>query len=141
VQPSGRLVEGSGLELAPGVVLGQRDIRELQLAKGAIAAGIRLLLRQWGTRLEEVERIHLAGAFGNYINRSSAHRIGLLPLGRERVRPAGNSALLGARMALLREPGVDLGFEALRAQVLHVELNDDPGFMDTYVTEMAFPRG
>lgn len=139
VEPSGRLPNGQAIRLEPPVELGQRDIRELQLAKGAITTGIRLLARQSGITLTDLTAVHLAGAFGNYINRASARRIGLLPFPPDRVRPAGNTALLGAKMALFRDPQTDLSFRDLRAKVRHVALSEDPAFLDTYTEEMRFP--
>ncbi len=124
------------LPLVDGVALVQQDVRELQLAKGAIAAGIELLLRQKGWTAERIHVLQLAGAFGNYINRSAAHRIGLLPLPAERVHPAGNTALLGARLALFDD---DLEYAGLRARCTHVALKADPAFEDTYVGHMAYP--
>ena len=78
IKPSGRLAQGNSLVLSPPVTLSQADIRELQLAKGAIAAGVRMLVKTWGATPVDVERVYLAGAFGNYINRASARRIGLI---------------------------------------------------------------
>lgn len=140
VSRSGRLERGEPLRLVPPVEVSQCDVRELQLAKGAIAAGLRLLATRWGTTLETIEAVHLAGAFGNYINLGSARRIGLLPFPAERIRPAGNAALLGAKLALFR-PLADVGaeFAAIRSRVEHIALNDEPAFMDTYVAEMGFP--
>ncbi|MBL9134755.1 MAG: DUF4445 domain-containing protein [Verrucomicrobiales bacterium] len=140
IQPNGRLFQGMPLRLDSMVELSQCDIRELQLAKGAIAAGIRILADRWGTRVEWLTPVCLAGAFGNYINRVSAQAIGLLPFPSERVTPAGNTALLGAKMALLRVWGPDLDFKELRDKVEHVSVNHDPLFIDHYVAEMGFPR-
>ena len=139
ILPSGRLALAGDLPLVPPVVLTAGDIRELQLAKAAIAAGIRLLLRQWGATKADLSLLHLAGAFGNYINRSSARRIGLLDFPLERVRPAGNTALLGAKLALFgwrEHPGL---FPELRGLIQHVPLNEDPQFHEIYVDEMPFP--
>ena len=61
------------------VILTQRDIRQIQLAKGAISAGIQLILKEMSIKVEDLDEILLAGAFGNYINPASAQRIGLLP--------------------------------------------------------------
>ena len=92
---NGRLTSADKrLPLAGGVVLAQGDIRELQLAKGAMAAGLRMLAGGG------VEKLCLAGAFGNYIRQASARAIGLLPEDLP-VEPVGNSALRGARMLLL----------------------------------------
>ena len=91
IAPNGRLRNGP-IALAGPVVITQQDIRELQLAKGATAAGVRILLRQWGATAGDVERVWLAGAFGNYLNRASARRIGLLDFPIEKIEPAGNTA-------------------------------------------------
>lgn len=140
VQPNGRLTDGARWDIAPPVALVQQDVRELQLAKGAIAAGLRILVQQWGASLDAVERVSLAGAFGNYINRQSAQRIGLLPArDLETVMPAGNTALLGAKLALFAEKDADLSFAELRRRVTHVPLHEDPVFQETYVEEMGFP--
>lgn len=139
VRPDGKLADERGLPLAPSVSLLQADIRELQLAKGAIAAGIRVLLQQWGATPADVQRVWLAGAFGNYINRASARRIGLIDFPPGKVFPAGNTALLGAKLALFNLPSEAGAYEAIRSRIQHVPLNEDPRFMDIYVDEMGFP--
>jgi uncharacterized 2Fe-2S/4Fe-4S cluster protein (DUF4445 family) len=135
----GRLLcNGEAWQLCPPVVLTQKDIRELQLAKAAIAAGVRIVLRRLGRRPEEVSRLYLAGAFGNYINRTSARRIGLLEFPEERIVPAGNTALLGAKIALfLIEQGTDV-FEQVRRRVEHISLAADPDFQEIFVEQMLF---
>jgi uncharacterized 2Fe-2S/4Fe-4S cluster protein (DUF4445 family) len=150
--PNGRFADGtSEWHLLPPVTLNQTDIRQLQLAKGAITAGIRLLLAQLGAELGDVTTLYLAGAFGNYIKRISARRIGLLPFAPEQVMPVGNSALLGAKLALFlgnnlgSDPhngdGGNARFDEIRTKIHHVSLHADPQFMDTYVAEMSFPAG
>jgi uncharacterized 2Fe-2S/4Fe-4S cluster protein (DUF4445 family) len=113
------------------VRLTQADIRELQLAKAAIAAGAEVLM---GGR--EVSRLYLAGAFGNYVNRASARRIGLLEFPVERIEPAGNTALLGAKMALFED---EEKLERIRLITQHVPLGADPEFQERFVTKIAFP--
>ena len=139
MKPTGRFVNRDALELQPPVQLSQTDIRELQLAKGAIAAGLRILLEQWGASLEDLTRVYLAGAFGNYINIASARRIGLLESPAGRIQPSGNTALLGAKLALfgLATKGGEYG-EILR-KVRHVSLNEDPRFHEVFVDCMTFP--
>ena len=61
------------------IYLTQQDIRELQLAKGAIRSGVDILLRKWGATSKDVDVVYLAGAFGNYVQRESVLRIGMLP--------------------------------------------------------------
>jgi uncharacterized 2Fe-2S/4Fe-4S cluster protein (DUF4445 family) len=137
IAPGGRLAARAAWTLMPPVALTQADIRQLQLAKAAIAAGIRILLRRLGASAGDVSRVYLAGAFGNYINRASARRIGLFEFPLERVSPAGNTALGGARLALF-DPGSG-DYAALRCKIQHVPLAADPEFQKTYVEEMAFP--
>ena len=84
-------------------------------------------------------RVWLAGAFGNYINRASARRIGLIDFPPEKVFPAGNTALLGAKLALFNLPTEGGAYAAIRSRTQHVPLNEDPQFMDIYVEEMSFP--
>lgn len=140
ILPSGRLAGGGGeMPLCLPVKLTQTDVRELQLAKGAISAGIRILLQQWGAEMGDLKALYLAGAFGNYINRTSARRIGLIPFPRELVHPSGNTALLGAKKALFSTDGEDGSYAELRKKIRHVTLSEDPAFQDIYVDEMSFP--
>lgn len=134
IQPNGKLTGPRLLELTPPVGLTQADIREVQLAKGAIAAGARILLKRLGAEPGDVRRLYLAGAFGNYINRESARRIGLIEFPPEVVEPAGNTALLGAKLALFERSDPD--YAAIRVE--HVPLAADPEFQDTYVDSMSF---
>ena len=122
--------------IADPVALTQTDIRELQLAKGAIAAGIRILLRISGLAPDDIARVYLAGAFGNYVNTASARRIGLVSFPPEKIVPSGNTALRGAKRALFDEPSA---YDALAAEVRHIPLDRDPEFQDIYVEEMGFP--
>jgi uncharacterized 2Fe-2S/4Fe-4S cluster protein (DUF4445 family) len=124
------------IELENPVVLTQRDVRELQLAKGAVAAGLAILLRQSG--LEDVSTLHLAGAFGNYVRIATARRIGLLP-STTWVEPAGNAALRGARSLLLQPTRRGPLLDTIISSAEHVELAADPAFQDTFVESMLFP--
>lgn len=137
ILPSGRMTS-PGVTLAGPVVLSPADVRELQLAKGAIAAGFELLAEQWGIRLEDLRAVYLAGAFGNYISRSSARRIGLLKFPLEKIHPVGNSALLGAKMALFDLPQEGGAYESLLQRIRHVPLNEHPQFQDVYAENMGF---
>jgi uncharacterized 2Fe-2S/4Fe-4S cluster protein (DUF4445 family) len=134
IASSGRISNGRKmLPIAGPVVLYQSDVRELQLAKGAIAAGFKLLLKQIGAGVPDLTKIHLAGAFGNCILIDSAMAIGLLNTPKEVIHAAGNTALRGAKMMLL----------AVHAPILpplrHVSLAAEPGFQDEFASCMAFP--
>jgi len=140
VLPSGRIRQGQDrINLCAEVYLRQADIRELQLAKGAIAAGIQILLDRFGVDIREVQRVYLAGAFGNYINPQNARRIGLLDFPAEKIVPVGNSALLGAKMALFNPPDEPPLWEAIQRRVEHLPLASDPAFHDKYADAMFFP--
>ena len=131
---SGRIANGTKLfPVAGPVVLYQSDIRELQLAKAAVAAGFRLLLRSLGASAEDLKRIHLAGAFGNYIQAASAISIGLLEFSPQCIVPSGNTALRGAKMLLLsaNQPALP--------QMEHVALAAEADFQDEFVDCMNFP--
>ena len=137
VEPSGRMTGGrKSIPLAGPVLLTQADIRELQLAKGAVAAGFELLLD--GRRLTP-SRVFLAGAFGNYVRGESARRIGLLPAWVDHPTSAGNTALRGARMLLLAVSRREKILETVLACTEHVELAANPRFQDAFVDCMRFP--
>jgi uncharacterized 2Fe-2S/4Fe-4S cluster protein (DUF4445 family) len=135
IAPNGRLANGPWTVQAP-VALTQEDVRQLQLAKAAVAAGVRVLLGRLGWTPGDISRVHLAGAFGNYVSPGTACRIGLLPFGDGVVSPAGNTALLGAKLALFEDAG---DYTLLRARIEHVPLAQDPAFQEAFVEEIGFP--
>ncbi len=126
--------------LADGVALTQQDIRAVQLAKAAMAAGVAALLHDSGCRESAVESVHVAGGFGSHLNIGSAAAIGLISGGlAERVRVIGNAALDGAAM-LLMDTSLRQTLRILAAQAKHVRLDGNPFFRDRYVEEMLFPE-
>jgi uncharacterized 2Fe-2S/4Fe-4S cluster protein (DUF4445 family) len=140
IEPGGKLVNKLELPLCPRGALSQRDVRELQLAKGAVAAGLRLLLERWSAAPKDLRRIHLAGAFGNYLNSANARRIGLVRSAPDRVLPDGNTALRGAKIALFHLDQIDSEIGRILNQIQHVPLNEADGFLETFVHEMRFPE-
>jgi len=113
-------------------------VRELQLAKGAIRAGIEILLQELGVTADDVRVVYLAGAFGNYISPQSALTIGLMPaFPNARIAPIGNAAGTGARMALLSRAERDQA-SALLAHVEYLELSGRPDFQEHFVDAMLF---
>jgi uncharacterized 2Fe-2S/4Fe-4S cluster protein (DUF4445 family) len=126
-------------DLEQALYLTQRDVRELQFAKAAIATGWSLLLEDAGIGPQDVQQVLLAGSFGSYLSPASAVRIGLVPpLPVMRIVSAGNVAGEGAKMALLsmRERA---GAVALLEEVSYVELSDRGDFNDRFVERLAFP--
>jgi len=122
----------------PAVYLTQKDIREVQLAKAAIRAGIRLLQNRLSIGDADIKKIFLAGAFGNYIRPQSALRIGLLPnVPVERIQSVGNAASLGAEMALLSSRWRKLAAD-IAAKIQYVEIAHDPLFESTFADSMLF---
>lgn len=122
------------------VVLTQRDIRELQFAKAAIAGGIQVLMEELAVGTEDLEEIYLAGSFGTYINPQNARVIGLVPpVPVERIKAVGNAAGEGAKMALLsfRERQVA---RALPAMIEYYELSGRADFSDSFISILKFPE-
>ncbi len=137
---SGKLRSGSQFRLGDtDVVLTQKDIREMQLAKGAISAGIHLLAERLGINLTDIRRVCIAGAFGNYMDPNSACDIGLIPPElRSKVIPVGNAAGEGAKMVLQnRADWARAGRLARKAEFL--ELASLPQFQDEFVDQLEFP--
>ncbi|OLC13100.1 MAG: hypothetical protein AUH29_14480 [Candidatus Rokubacteria bacterium 13_1_40CM_69_27] len=126
---------GAGRE----IVLTQDDVRQVQLAKGAIASGVAMLLHVAGVRGDRLAELMLAGGFGNYISIPSALRIGLIPpLPPDKVRYVGNAASLGAQLALLSE-AERARAEEIAGRIEHVSLAAHPDFEQIFVDSMNFP--
>lgn len=120
------------------VFLTQQDIRQMQLAKGAIRAGIKLLQQRIGLGDDDIKRILLAGAFGNYIRPESALRIGLLPaVGIERIHSIGNAAASGAQMILLNQRHREQAGELAR-KIEYIEIAHEPDFQMVFAESMSF---
>jgi uncharacterized 2Fe-2S/4Fe-4S cluster protein (DUF4445 family) len=126
-------------DVTRSIYLSQRDVRELQFAKAAIATGWNILVDEAGLAPGDIQQVLLAGSFGSYLSPVSAIRLGLVPrLPAARVVSAGNVAGEGAKMALLsvRERA---GALALQEEVRYVELSDRADFNDAFVDQLQFP--
>jgi uncharacterized 2Fe-2S/4Fe-4S cluster protein (DUF4445 family) len=132
IAPSGKLS-------ASDDAVSQEEIRQLQLAKAGVAAGVRVLLARAGLQPPQLEAVILAGAFGNYLVPQDALSIGLLPdVPPERVRFVGNAALEGARL-LLTDAGARRRADAVAARARYIELGGHQGYGDAFVEEIPFP--
>ena len=121
------------------IAITQKDINELRLAKGGSALNQRTLMRRYGVDLAGLDRIYLAGGFGNYVSLESAVAIGALPDVRDKLVKIGNGALTGARQMLLcRRRREDA--ENIAPRIEHVKLSEEEGFLDRYVQELSLRR-
>ena len=133
------LLDAHQTESGEPIVITQQDIRELQLAKGAIATGIAMLMQRMGIEQDDIAEILLAGAFGNYIDIESAARIGLIPdLPHERIRSVGNAAGLGAQLALLSSEAKDEA-DVIARRTEHIAMTNDARFQMMFAEQMRFP--
>lgn len=139
IDESGRMEDGDVYHIGSSkVYLTQKDVREVQLAKAAIRAGIELMCQALGVAVEDIHQVLLAGAFGNYLDPQSACEIGMIPLALlERIHPIGNAAGEGARLAVLREAEFEYG-KKLAAETEFLELASMPEFNDCYVDCLCF---
>jgi uncharacterized 2Fe-2S/4Fe-4S cluster protein (DUF4445 family) len=132
------LAEGDKTESGEPVIITQKDIREIQLAKAAIAAGIRSLIKNLGISFSDIGRVFLAGGFGNYMNKDSAAAIGLIPEAlKNKVEASGNAAGTGALMALLSED-CRRACDEIAKRARYLELSSLPGFQDELVDCIYF---
>ena len=138
-----RLIDVDGMRsflLADGVYLTQRDIRELQFAKGSIATGIKILMDILGVGAGDLDEVLLAGSFGSYLNPESAKVIGLVPpVSVDRIIAVGNSAGEGAKIALLSYRERQVAFE-LPSRIEYIELSGRTDFNDSFVSLLGFPE-
>lgn len=126
------------IHIAPGVYITQEDIRKLQLAKGAIAAGIEVLFKEYGCTPCNIDVLTFAGGFGNYIDKASAAAIGLFPQELlDKAKEVGNAAGNGAVSAALSQDAWERALE-ISGNMRYIELASYPHFNEMYVEHMNF---
>jgi uncharacterized 2Fe-2S/4Fe-4S cluster protein (DUF4445 family) len=120
------------------ITFSRSDANEIQLAKGAIRAGVNILLQHAGVTQDDINEVIIAGAFGTYLNVQSGIDIGMFPrVDRRRYRQVGNAAGVGARMALLSKAQRDRAKELAR-RVEYVELTAEEGFASKFAKALPF---
>jgi uncharacterized 2Fe-2S/4Fe-4S cluster protein (DUF4445 family) len=130
---------GESFKQSP-IYLTQKDIRELQLAKGAVAAGIQILMSEMGAGVADITGIYLAGALGNYINPYSAMRIGMIPMTEAgKIKSLGNAASTGASMVLLSSSSWKR-LSQLAHSIEYVELSQRNDFNQYFIENLDFPQ-
>lgn len=134
------LVEAEETATGQPIALYQSDIRQVQLATAAVRSAVAILLDRVGVRAQDVTRVLVGGAFGNYIRCENAQRMGLLPpdIDPGRIAFVGNSSLAGARLAATSITARKAAAE-LASKTGHLDLSLDPGFQDAYVDALFFP--
>ncbi len=122
------------------IVLTEVDIENVMRAKAALYAGVSLLLREVGLSLDIVERVYIAGGFGNYLDVDKAIMIGMLPdLPREKFSFMGNTSIAGAYLCLMSGK-MRREVEAIAAKMTYIELSVSHGFMDEYMSALFLPH-
>jgi uncharacterized 2Fe-2S/4Fe-4S cluster protein (DUF4445 family) len=120
------------------IFITQKDIRQFQLAKGAMRTGLEILLKRLGIRADELETVYLAGAFGTYLNPADAIFLGLLPtVPLNRIKAVGNTAGTGAVISLLSQTAL-ADLSKVVNGIEHIELAEDPQFTDVFTEAMMF---
>lgn len=138
-----RLIEKEGqtaflLDKDSGIVFTQSDVRELQLAKGAIFAGINILLKEMAIRTSDIGKVYLAGGFGNYMDIASAEALKLIPQGlHKKAVSIGNAAGSGAQMALMSDAFYQ-NLKRAKGNVEYLELSLTPDFQTEYIKALDF---
>lgn len=137
IDETGAFEEGDQFTIGGGVYISQKDVRNYQLAKSAICAGIRILAERAGLNLAE-RTLYIAGGLGFYLDGENARRTGLLPAeGAEHQRVIGNAALAGTRMCMLSRAALERAIK-LAAETEYIDLSADAEFMDAYIENMNF---
>jgi len=120
------------------IVITQKDIREVQLAKAAVAAGIQVLLKESDVSCEDIEKVYVAGGFGSYMNIESALNIGLIPSElKDKISFVGNTAGMGAVLYLLSKRYREKA-ETITRRAAYIELSNKPEFQNFYIENMTF---
>lgn len=121
------------IKLVSGVYLTQQDIREFQLAKAAIAAGVQLLINQLKITYDDIDKVFIAGGFGNFLNIQNVIRTGLIESDEDKIVKLGNTALIGAKMFLFEN---DEFIQDILNKTTHINLEADGTFQDVYIDKM-----
>ncbi|MCD6354349.1 MAG: DUF4445 domain-containing protein [Prolixibacteraceae bacterium] len=121
------------IDLGNKVFLTQQDIREFQLAKAAIAAGVQILLNRLNISFAEIENVFIAGGFGNFLNIKHVIQTGLIETDEDKIVKLGNTALIGAKMFLFEKTEFT---QKILSKTTHVNLEADPNFQDIYVDKL-----
>jgi len=133
IDKTGKLATGEKAHLT------QQDVREIQVAKAALRAGVEILMSKLALDIKDIHKLYITGRFGTSINMRNAKKIGLIPSGiaDKRIVYLSDGALSGVKLVLL-EPKAEKEISRILAKCKHIELHRDKGFQDTFAAAMRF---
>ncbi len=139
IDETGAFAEGTErFEIAENVYITQADVRNFQLAKSAICAGIRVLLSEAGVESGRLNKLYVAGGLGFYLNKDNAVKVGMFPRElADKIEAVGNTALAGTKQCLLQK-GRLADAERIARSAEYIDLSASPAFMDAYIENMNF---
>ena len=138
IDQGGRILNGNAVSITEGLVLNQKDIREFQLAKAAIATGLEILSEKFGRQVSELDKIYIAGAFGNFLNLENARSLGLLNCSEQKIQKMGNSALLGSKISLFNKENELTRIKSISE---HCSLESQLDFQERFSRNLMFGPG
>jgi len=134
------LVDGKETEIETDIVITQPDIENLLRAKAAVYAGAKVLLESTDHTFEDIEQLLIAGGFGNYLDREKAIALGMIPdVPLSRVRFAGNTSLIGAKMAMLSTDALER-CETIAHSATYYDLITYPGYYEEFMSAKFLPH-
>jgi uncharacterized 2Fe-2S/4Fe-4S cluster protein (DUF4445 family) len=137
ITPAGKINgKRNKIEIIGDIAITQKDVREIQLAVAAVKTGVKMICEKHRVETEDLDKVYIAGAFGNYLNTKNAMRIGLLPdIGPEKIVYVGNSSLAGARALLLSKRAREKT-ESLIRKVHYISLASDMRFQQHFIDSL-----
>ncbi len=134
------MVPAAQTEKGDDIVITQPDIESIIRAKAAIFAGVSTLLKSLNIEFSDIDKLYIAGGFGNYLDKENAIIMGLIPdIKREKIQFVGNTAILGAKMALLSEEAFRMSYQIVR-EITYYDLITNPGYMDEFMSAKFLPH-
>jgi len=134
------VVPGSQTTIGNDIVITQSDIENLLRAKAAIFAGVNILTKSLNMDFSDIERVYIAGGFGNYLDKENAILLGLIPdIEREKIQFVGNTSILGAKMALLSQDAFDTCYQIVKG-ITYYDLITYSGYMDEFMSAKFLPH-
>jgi len=134
------IVPASQTDREEDIVITQPDIENLLRAKAAIFAGVNILTKSLNVNFSDIQRVYIAGGFGNYLDKENAVILGLIPdIEKEKMQFVGNTSIMGAKMALLSQEAFDTCYQIAR-KITYYDLITYPGYMDEFMSAKFLPH-